>query len=49
MVPHLAALGSQVLPPLTVLERELKLDLPMADIEKCLLDLAQKGQDAGQD
>ncbi len=49
VVPHLAALGSQVLPLLKVLERELKLDLPMADIEKCLLDLAQKGKDAGQD
>lgn len=49
VVPHLAALGSQVLPLLKLLERELKLDLPMADIEKCLLDLAQEVKDAGQD
>jgi len=49
VMPHLNVLGSQVLPLLNLLERELKLGLPMADIEKCLLDPAQKGQDVGQD
>lgn len=49
VVPHLAALGRQVLPLLKLLERQLKLGLPMADIEKCLLDPAQDVQDARQD
>ena len=49
VVPHLATLGKQVLPLLKLLERKLKLGLPMADVEKCLLDLAQDVEDAGQD
>jgi diguanylate cyclase (GGDEF)-like protein len=49
VVPHLSALGRQMLPLLKLLDRDLKLDLPMADIEKCLLDPAQDSEDAGQD
>lgn len=49
VVPHLAELGRQVLPLLKLLERKLKLGLPVAELEKCLLDLAQDVQDAGQD
>lgn len=41
VVPHLSALGRQILPLLKLLDRDLKLDLPMAEIEKCLLDPAQ--------
>lgn len=49
VVPHLSALGRQILPLLKLLDRDLKLDLPMADIEKCLLDPAQDSEDVGQD
>ena len=49
VVPHLPALGRQILPLLKLLDRDLKLDLPMAEIEKCLLDPAQDSEDAGQD
>ncbi|MFZ4536162.1 GGDEF domain-containing response regulator [Propionivibrio sp.] len=49
VLPHLAVLGRQVLPLLKLLERDLKLGLPMADIEKCLIDQAQETEDAGQD
>ena len=49
VVPHLATLGRQVLPLLKLLERELTLGLPLAEIEKCLLDPAQDSEDAGQD
>ncbi|MBL0167578.1 MAG: diguanylate cyclase [Propionivibrio sp.] len=49
VVPHLPALGRQILPLLKLLDRDLKLDLPMAEIEKCLLDPAQDSKDAGQD
>ena len=47
VVPHLAALGRQLLPLLKLLEKEL--GLPLADIEKCLLDPARDAKDAGQD
>jgi two-component system cell cycle response regulator len=49
VVPHLSALGRQMLPLLKLLDRDLKLDLPMAEIEKCLLDPAQDSEDSGQD
>lgn len=49
LLPHLAALGRQALPLLRLLERELKLGLPLADIERRLLDRAREAEDAGQD
>lgn len=49
VVPHLAALGRQLLPLLQLMERELKLGLPLADIERRLLDRAREVEDAGQD
>ena len=49
VVPHLSALGRPMLPLLKLLDRDLKLNLPMAEIEKCLLDPAQDSEDAGQD
>ena len=49
VAPHLAALGRQLLPLLQLMERELKLGLPLADIEKRLLDRAREAEDAGQD
>jgi len=49
LLPHLAALGSQVLPLLKLLDREYRLGLPMAEIEKKLLDPAQEAKDVGQD
>lgn len=49
VVPHLAALGRQLLPLLELLEQELKLGLPLADMEKCMLDQAREAKDAGQD
>ncbi len=49
VVPHLAELASQVLPLLKLLDREYTLGLPMADIEKRLLDPAQEKKDVGQD
>lgn len=39
VIPHLRALGRQILPLLKLMERELKLGLPMADVERCMLDL----------
>ena len=47
VVPHLAALGRQLLPLLKLLEKEL--GLPLAEIEKDLLDPARDAKDAGQD
>ncbi len=38
VVPHLVHLGNEILPFLELLKRELKLDLPLADIRKKLLD-----------
>lgn len=49
VVPHLSTLGRQILPLLKLLDRDMKLDLPMAEIEKCLLDPAQDSEDTGQD
>jgi hypothetical protein len=49
VVPHLAALGGEVLPLLKLLDREFELGLPMADIEECMLDQARKAIDAGQE
>jgi hypothetical protein len=49
VIPHLLKLGKQVLPLLRLLERELKLGLPLADIEKSMLDRAQEVEDAGQE
>ena len=37
VVPHLATLGSEVLPLLKLMDREFTLDLPVADIERHLL------------
>lgn len=48
VTPHLSKLGSQLLPLLRLLDRKLKLDLPLADIEKRMLDPAQGAKDAGQ-
>jgi len=48
VIPHLRALGRQILPLLKLMERELKLGLPMADVERCLLDQVQEEKDAGQ-
>lgn len=49
VMPHLLKLGKQVLPLLRLLERELKLGLPLADMEKSMLDRAQEVEDAGQE
>jgi two-component system cell cycle response regulator len=49
VVPHLAALGIQVLPLLKLLDENFRLGLPMADIEKCMSDPVQKPEDAGQE
>lgn len=38
VLPHLAVLGQQLLPFLKLLDRDLKMHLPIADIEKRLLD-----------
>ena len=38
LLPHLAALGQQLLPFLKLLDRDLKMHLPIADIERRLLD-----------
>ena len=49
VVAHLAHYGRQVLPLMRLLEQHLQLGLPLAQIEKRLLDLAQDGKDAGRD
>ena len=49
VVPHLAYYGRQVLPLMRLLEQHLKLGLPLAQIEKRLLDPAQESNDAGRD
>ncbi len=49
VMPHLTALGSQILPLLKLLERDFKWGLPLAEIEKSMLDPAHKKEDAGQD
>lgn len=48
VMPHLIALGSQILPLLKLLERDFKWGLPIADIEKSMLDPAQEIEDTGQ-
>jgi diguanylate cyclase (GGDEF)-like protein len=42
VVPHIAMLGRQMLPLLAVLDRELKLGLPLADIERSMPDPARE-------
>lgn len=46
--PHRVTLARQMLPLLHLLERELRLGLPLADIEQRLLDRAREEEDAGQ-
>ncbi|WP_313952134.1 GGDEF domain-containing protein [Accumulibacter sp.] len=48
VVPHLIHLGKEILPFLELLERELKLGLPLADIRKRTLDREQQCQDTRQ-
>ncbi|MBI4740813.1 MAG: hypothetical protein HY777_04480 [Betaproteobacteria bacterium] len=49
VVPHLLALGRQVLPLLHLLERELKLGLPLAAIETKVLDQVSDSKDTRQE
>ena len=49
VVAHLAHYGRQVLPLMRLLEQHLQLGLPLAQIEKRLLDPVQEGKDAGRD
>lgn len=49
VIPHLVKLGKQLLPLLRLLERELKLGLPVAELEKQMLDRAQEGKDVRQE
>ncbi len=48
VMPHLAALGLQVLPLLRLLERRFGLGLPLAEFEKRMTDPVQEEEDAGQ-
>ncbi|MBK7956109.1 MAG: diguanylate cyclase [Candidatus Accumulibacter sp.] len=48
VIPHLALLGKEILPFLELLERELKLGLPLAEIRKRMLDREQGVQDTRQ-
>ncbi|MCB1931021.1 diguanylate cyclase [Accumulibacter sp.] len=48
VIPHLVHLSKEVLPFLELLERELKLGLPLADIRKRTLDREQQDQDTRQ-
>ena len=48
VMPHLAALGLQVMPLLRLLERRFGLGLPLAEIEKRMTDPVQEKEDAGQ-
>ncbi|MDS4015115.1 MAG: diguanylate cyclase [Candidatus Accumulibacter sp.] len=48
VIPHLAALGQEVLPLLELLARELKLGLPLADLQQRMLDRVRKVEDARQ-
>jgi len=45
VIPHLVHLGREVLPFLELLERELKLGLPLAEIRKRTLDREQESKD----
>lgn len=48
VLPHLAALGRQVMPLLRLMERDLKLGLPLAEIEKGVADPVRETKDTGQ-
>ena len=48
VLPHLLTLCSQLLPLLKLLDRDLKLGLPLADFERSMLDPTQEAKDAGQ-
>jgi diguanylate cyclase (GGDEF)-like protein len=48
VIPHLVSLCKEMLPFLELLERELKLGLPLADIRKRVLDREQEVQDTRQ-
>ncbi|WP_300451448.1 diguanylate cyclase [Accumulibacter sp.] len=48
VVPHILQLGKEILPFLELLERELKLGLPLADIRKRMLDRTHEAQDTRQ-
>ena len=48
VLPHLLTLGNQLLPLLKLLDRDLKLGLPLADFERSMLDPTQEKKDAGQ-
>jgi hypothetical protein len=48
VIPHLVQLGKEMLPFLELLEKELKLGLPLADIRKRVLDREQEVQDTRQ-
>ncbi len=48
VLPHLLTLGNQLLPLLKLLDRDLKLGLPLADFERSMLDPTQEEKDAGQ-
>ena len=49
VVPHLAALGNQILPLLKLLERDFKMGLLISDIEKSLLQQTKEARNAGTD
>lgn len=49
VIPHLVCLGNEILPFLELLEGELKLGLPLADIRRRLLDREHEVQDARQE
>lgn len=48
VIPHLVALGKEIMPFLRLLERELELGLPLADLQKRMLDREQEIQDTRQ-
>ena len=49
LLPHLAALGQQLLPFLKLLDRDLKMHLPIADIEKRLQDSGLSSENSPED
>ena len=48
VIPHLIQLGKEILPFLDLLERELKLGLPLADLRKRMLDREHEAKDSRQ-
>lgn len=48
VIPHLRKLGAEIFPLLQLLEKELKLGLPLAEVENRLLDRAQESKDVRQ-